>query len=80
MRELEIELASLVRVNALAPAAVVEGGSMFPHYGVISLLAKYDIPFSEEEETEPLRTKLADFYAQRTLTKAPIVRQKSLTC
>lgn len=72
VRELAIELSPLVRVNALAPATVVEGSSMFPRDRVISSLAKYDIPFSAEEETESLRTKLADFYAQRTLTKSPI--------
>jgi hypothetical protein len=31
-------------------------------------LQKYTIPFSESESTEVLRDKLADFYAQRTLT------------
>lgn len=72
VRELAIELAPLVRVNGLAPATVVEGSSMFPRDRVISSLTKYDIPFSEEEETESLRTKLANFYAQRTLTKSPI--------
>lgn len=39
---------------------------------VISSLAKYDIPFDESESTESLRSKLAQFYAQRTLTKQPI--------
>ena len=73
VRELAIELSPLVRVNALAPATVVEGSSMFPRDRVISSLVKYDVSFSEEEETEVLRTKLADFYAQRTLTKSPIV-------
>ncbi|MCA9740479.1 MAG: bifunctional rhamnulose-1-phosphate aldolase/short-chain dehydrogenase [Deferribacteres bacterium] len=72
VRELAIELAPIVRVNGLAPATVVEGSSMFPRDRVISSLAKYNIPFSEEEETETLRTKLSDFYAQRTLTKSPI--------
>jgi NAD(P)-dependent dehydrogenase (short-subunit alcohol dehydrogenase family) len=72
VRELAIELSPLVRVNGLAPATVVEGSSMFPRDRVISSLAKYDISFSEAEETEALRTKLADFYAQRTLTKSPI--------
>jgi len=73
MRELAIELAPLVRVNAVAPATVVKGSSMFPRERVIGSLAKYEIPFTEEEETESLVNKLAQFYANRTLTKNPIV-------
>ncbi len=72
VRELAIELAPLVRVNGLAPATVVEGSSMFPRERVISSLTKYAIAFDETESTEALRGKLAGFYAQRTLTKAPI--------
>lgn len=72
VRELAMELAPLVRVNGLAPATVVEGSSMFPRERVISSLIKYNIPFSEKEDTEALRTKLAGFYAERTLTRSPI--------
>jgi len=72
VRELAIELAPLVRVNGLAPATVVEGSSMFPRDRVISSLAKYQVAFDESETTEALREKLAGFYAQRTLNKAPI--------
>lgn len=72
VRELAIECAPLVRVNAVAPATVVEGSTMFPRDRVISSLAKYDIPFEESETDEALRSKLAGFYAQRTLTKQPI--------
>ncbi len=72
VRELAIELAPLVRVNALAPATVVDGSSMFPRDRVISSLVKYEIAFSEDEDTDSLRGKLANFYAQRTLTKLPI--------
>jgi rhamnulose-1-phosphate aldolase/alcohol dehydrogenase len=72
VRELAIELAPLVRVNGLAPATVVEGSSMFPRDRVISSLSKYNVAFDESESTESLRGKLAGFYAQRTLTKAPI--------
>ncbi|MAT98043.1 MAG: bifunctional rhamnulose-1-phosphate aldolase/short-chain dehydrogenase [Anaerolineaceae bacterium] len=72
VRELAIELAPLVRANGLAPATVVEGSSMFPRDRVISSLTKYEIAFDESEDTEALRDKLANFYAQRTLTKAPI--------
>ncbi|MEZ4630488.1 MAG: bifunctional rhamnulose-1-phosphate aldolase/short-chain dehydrogenase [Deinococcales bacterium] len=72
VRELAIELSPLVRVNALAPATVVEGSAMFPRERVISSLRKYAIPFDEYEATEDLRQKLAQFYAERTLTKSPI--------
>jgi rhamnulose-1-phosphate aldolase/alcohol dehydrogenase len=72
VRELAIELAPIVRVNGLAPATVVEGSSMFPRDRVISSLIKYNVTYSESETTEVLRDKLENFYAQRTLTKAPI--------
>lgn len=72
VRELAIELSPLINVNALAPATVVQGSTMFPRDRVISSLSKYDIEFSETEDTESLRNKLAQFYAQRTLTKQPI--------
>lgn len=72
VRELAVELSPLVRVNGLAPATVVKGSAMFPRDRVIASLAKYDIEYSEDEDTEALRNRLAEFYAQRTLTKAPI--------
>jgi len=73
VRELAIELSPLVRVNGLAPATVVEGSNMFPRERVISSLAKYKVAFDESESTESLRDKLATFYAQRTLTKSPVM-------
>jgi rhamnulose-1-phosphate aldolase/alcohol dehydrogenase len=72
VRELAIELSPLINVNALAPATVVQGSTMFPRDRVMSSLSKYNIEFSESEDTESLRNKLAQFYAQRTLTKQPI--------
>ena len=72
VRELAIELAPLVRVNGVAPATVVDGSSMFPRERVISSLVKYNIDYGEDEDTPALREKLANFYAQRTLTKQPI--------
>jgi rhamnulose-1-phosphate aldolase/alcohol dehydrogenase len=72
VRELAIELAPLVRVNGVAPATVVQGSAMFPRDRVIGSLAKYNIPYTEDEATESLVKKLAQFYADRTLTKAPI--------
>ncbi len=72
VRELAIELAPLVRVNGVAPATVVQGSAMFPRDRVIGSLAKYNIPYKDDEATESLVTKLAQFYADRTLTKSPI--------
>jgi len=75
VRELAIKLGPLVRVNAIAPATVVAGSTMFPRDRVVQSLEKYEIPYSEDDDTEALRSKLADFYAQRTLTKQPILPQ-----
>jgi rhamnulose-1-phosphate aldolase/alcohol dehydrogenase len=72
VRELAIELAPLVRVNGVAPATVVQGSAMFPRDRVIGSLAKYNLPYKHDEATESLVKKLAQFYADRTLTKAPI--------
>ncbi|HEY5227052.1 MAG TPA: bifunctional rhamnulose-1-phosphate aldolase/short-chain dehydrogenase [Opitutaceae bacterium] len=72
VRELAIELAPLVRVNGVAPATVVQGSAMFPRERVVGSLAKYKIPYSDDEPTEALVGRLAQFYADRTLTKAPI--------
>jgi rhamnulose-1-phosphate aldolase/alcohol dehydrogenase len=74
VRELAIELAPLVRVNGVAPATVVQGSAMFPRDRVVGSLAKYNIPYTDDEATESLVKKLAQFYADRTLTKAPITR------
>ncbi|HET8986521.1 MAG TPA: SDR family oxidoreductase, partial [Trueperaceae bacterium] len=72
VRELAVTFAPLVRVNGLAPATVVEGSAMFGRERVIASLTKYGIGFAEDESTDELRSKLADFYAQRTLTRQPI--------
>lgn len=73
VRELAVSLAPRIRVNGVAPATVVEGSSMFPRERVIASLAKYELDYTESEETEVLRRRLADFYAQRTLTGMPIL-------
>ena len=72
VRELAIEMAPLVRVNAVAPATVVKGSTMFPRDRVIASLTKYEIPFSDDDSTDELRDKLAAFYAARSLTQTPI--------
>ena len=72
VRELAIEMAPLVRVNAVAPATVVKGSTMFPRDRVIASLTKYEIAYGDDESTEELRDKLAAFYAKRSLTQTPI--------
>ncbi len=72
VREMAIELAPHVRVNAVAPATVVKGSTMFPRDRVIASLTKYDIDFDEKNSDDELRNKLAGFYAQRTLLQEPI--------
>jgi len=68
-REMAIEFAPKVRVNAVAPASVVEGSVQFPRERVISSLEKYGVPFDASDTTEELRNRLADYYAQRSLLK-----------
>jgi rhamnose utilization protein RhaD (predicted bifunctional aldolase and dehydrogenase)/NAD(P)-dependent dehydrogenase (short-subunit alcohol dehydrogenase family) len=75
IRELAIGLGPLVRVNGIAPATVVAGSAMFPRDRVIQSLEKYKIEYLESESTDELRSKLADYYAQRTLTKRPMLPQ-----
>jgi NAD(P)-dependent dehydrogenase (short-subunit alcohol dehydrogenase family) len=75
VRELAVRLGPDVRVNGIAPATVVAGSTMFPRDRVIHSLQKYKIEFSETESTEQLRSHLANYYAQRTLTRKPILPQ-----
>jgi rhamnose utilization protein RhaD (predicted bifunctional aldolase and dehydrogenase)/NAD(P)-dependent dehydrogenase (short-subunit alcohol dehydrogenase family) len=72
VRELAVTLSPRVRVNGISPATVVKGSTMFPRDRVKASLTKYNIPFEECSSDEELRTKLAEFYAQRTLTHQPI--------
>jgi rhamnulose-1-phosphate aldolase/alcohol dehydrogenase len=72
VRTLAVELAPHVRVNALAPATVVAGSTMFPRDRVIGSLVKYGLAFAESDSTDVLRDRLARFYAQRTLSGQPI--------
>ena len=73
IRELALGLGPLVRVNGIAPATVIEGSSMFPKDRVIVALKKYSIDHDESETVESLRSKLAEFYARRTITRRPIL-------
>jgi hypothetical protein len=68
-----VGLGPLIRVNAIAPATVIAGSTMFPRDRVIVSLKKYAIAFDESESTEILRAKLAAFYARRTITQQPIL-------
>jgi rhamnose utilization protein RhaD (predicted bifunctional aldolase and dehydrogenase)/NAD(P)-dependent dehydrogenase (short-subunit alcohol dehydrogenase family) len=68
VRELAVSLAPNVRVNAISPATVVKGSTMFPRDRVRASLTKYNIPFQESFSDEELRSRLAAFYAERTLT------------
>ncbi|MET0218509.1 MAG: bifunctional rhamnulose-1-phosphate aldolase/short-chain dehydrogenase [Burkholderiales bacterium] len=72
VREMAVRLAPTVRVNAIAPATVVGGSTMFPRDRVQSSLTKYGIAWNDDESTEALRDRLAHFYASRTLLKQPI--------
>jgi NAD(P)-dependent dehydrogenase (short-subunit alcohol dehydrogenase family) len=59
-------------VNGISPATVVKGSTMFPRDRVIASLNKYGLAFDENMTDEELRDVLAQFYAKRTLTRAPI--------
>jgi NAD(P)-dependent dehydrogenase (short-subunit alcohol dehydrogenase family) len=72
VRELAVSLAPNVRVNAIAPATVVKGSTMFPRDRVRASLKKYNISFQESFSTEELRSRLAHYYAERTLTHKAI--------
>ncbi len=72
VRELAVNLSPRVRVNAVSPATVVKGSTMFPRDRVRASLTKYNIPFDESLSDDELRSLLAAFYAKRTLTHQPI--------
>jgi rhamnulose-1-phosphate aldolase/alcohol dehydrogenase len=72
IRELAVRYAPVIRVNGISPATVIEGSTMFPRDRVIKSLEKYKIPFENSDSDENLRTKLAEFYASRTLTNLPV--------
>ncbi len=72
VRELAVGLAPDVRVNAISPATVVKGSTMFPRDRVRASLTKYGIGFDEAMSDDELRNLLANFYARRTLTNQPI--------
>jgi rhamnose utilization protein RhaD (predicted bifunctional aldolase and dehydrogenase)/NAD(P)-dependent dehydrogenase (short-subunit alcohol dehydrogenase family) len=72
IRELAISHAPHVRINGISPATVVKGSTMFPRDRVAASLKKYNIPFDPELTDDEMRSHLAAFYAERTLTHVPI--------
>jgi len=72
VRELAISCAPKIRVNGISPATVVKGSTMFPRERVIASLNKYGIAHEAAASDDQLRSQLAEFYAQRTLTHQPI--------
>lgn len=76
VRELAVDYAPHIRVNAVAPATVVSGSQMFPRDRVIASLEKYAIPFEAADTDDQLRDRLAGFYAQRTLLKQAVTPGK----
>ncbi len=72
VRSLAVSLAPLVRVNAIAPATVIEGSTMFPRERVLASLRKYALEHHEEMSDDELIARLGRFYADRTLLKATI--------
>jgi rhamnose utilization protein RhaD (predicted bifunctional aldolase and dehydrogenase)/NAD(P)-dependent dehydrogenase (short-subunit alcohol dehydrogenase family) len=72
IRELAVSMAPNVRVNGISPATVVKGSAMFGRDRVRASLKKYNIPFQESFSDEELRSRLAAFYAERTLTQKAI--------
>lgn len=72
VRELAVSYGPLVRVNGISPATVVKGSTMFPRDRIIASLQKYKLPFDAAASDDALRESLSTFYAQRTITHAPI--------
>ncbi|MBI1303201.1 MAG: bifunctional rhamnulose-1-phosphate aldolase/short-chain dehydrogenase [Phycisphaera sp.] len=72
VRSLAVTFAPFVRVNAVAPATVIEGSTMFPRARVVASLKKYAIPHDESMSDAELTACLGRFYAERTLLKTVI--------
>lgn len=72
VRELAVTLAPHIRVNGLAPATMIEGSGMFSLERVRASLAKYALPYEEDEDLATLQQRLGSFYAERTLLMQPI--------
>lgn len=69
---LAIELSPKIYVTKLVSATIVYVNTMFSYGHIISSHVIYNAAFSENEDTETLRDKLAGFYAKRSLTQYPV--------
>jgi enoyl-[acyl-carrier-protein] reductase (NADH) len=49
---------------------------MFPRDRVIGSLEKYNVPYEASDSDEGLRSRLAEFYAQRTLLKQAVTPER----
>lgn len=72
VRSLAVTLAPHIRVNAVAPATVIEGSTMFPRERVIASLQKYNLAYDESMTDSELVSRLGQFYAERNLLKVTI--------
>jgi len=68
VRELAVALAPNIRVNAISPATIIRGSSMFPRDQLQASLTRFKIPFQDQFSDEELRHRLGTFFAERTLT------------
>ena len=72
VRSLAVTLAPKIRVNAVAPATVIEGSTMFPRDRVVASLAKYELAFDDSMSDQELIDILGNFYARRNLLNVVI--------
>jgi NAD(P)-dependent dehydrogenase (short-subunit alcohol dehydrogenase family) len=73
IRELAIGLGPEIRVNGIAPATVVAGSRCSRAIASSCRSRKYKIAYAETSPPRRCASKLADFYAQRTITRRPIL-------
>ena len=69
IRELAVAHAPNVRVNGISPATVVKGSTLFRRDAIRAALIKFNIPFQESFSDEELRSRLAVYHAERSLTR-----------
>lgn len=72
IRELAVSHAPNVRVNGISPATIVKGSALFRRDVIQATLQKFKIPFQESFSDEELRSRLAAYYAERSLTRKTI--------
>jgi rhamnose utilization protein RhaD (predicted bifunctional aldolase and dehydrogenase)/NAD(P)-dependent dehydrogenase (short-subunit alcohol dehydrogenase family) len=72
VRELAVALAPDVRVNAVSPATIVQGSSMFSREQLRESLIRFKVPFQDNYSDDELRHRLSAYYAERTLTRKKI--------